>query len=1080
MSKLTALRNRALQVLLLISPALVFPDLTGQDVVVKEELKPFKTYPFSDPNPVSVRALNSMASSFYPYFVFDGFTEKPEVKMWKVITLENDFISVTILPEVGGKVWGAVEKSTGKEFVYTNKVMKFRSIGIRGPWTSGGIEHNFGLDLGHAPWTSSPVDYVIKEHPDGSASCIVGGLDLASRTQWRVEIKLDKDKAFFETNSFWYNPRPLHDAYLSWENGGFRASDDLQFFFPGTCYIGHDGNVDQWPVDREGHNLSYYRENNFGSSKSYHVSGLFTDWFGGYWHNSGFGFGHWTPYSDAPGKKIWIWSLARDGAIWEKLLTDNDGQYIEAQSGVKFNQASNVSGFNSPFDQLSIKPYYTETKTESWFPVIGTGGMVDASPAGTLNVVTAGDSLKILISPNIFLKDTLVIRNNGKIIHSACIELKPMKLYSGSVALNIADIGDLNVTLGKNILEYNSGTETLKTERPSRSPVNGDYNSAEHLFLLAEDMYAMREFTRALNYYYKCLEKEPSHLRALYKAAETEFRMYRYRNAEDLAKKILEINTYDPGGNFITGLINRRRGMINQAEEAFSIAARTMEFRSASFIQIAEARLLRGDFRGADDYAGKALDYNRISVPAREILIISSRKLHNNAKAEKQIGELLDIDPLNHFANFEKYLLSPSTASLNDFKSLIRNELPHETFLELALDYVNRGLYDEAAAVLGEAPANPIVFYWLAWLRKDTDVALSTQLLRKAADLSPFLVFPFRHETISVLEWALEKNDSWKTRYYLGLIYWHIGRLEKTLELFRECGYAPDYAPFYIARGILSQSAGRNSPPLGNDFSKALELDANDWRTWHFLAENLQSEKSYNEQLVKARQAYLRFPSNPVTGIDYVKALINNARYSESLKILETITILPYEGAREGHELYELANLSLAVSLIEQGKYDKAIKFIDNSKKWPENLGAGKPYDPDERFQDYLLSFCYKMKGKNKMTDYYSNRIIRYSGNDIPGEDPVNRYISTIAYNKAGKRQEAVIAMENWKAGQDSLSNWSISPGSRSPKVQWVIAKFNDNNEVSDRLEKEISDMPAEAMFRLFLRSYDIIDPKKK
>jgi len=184
-----------------------------------------------------------MVSPFYPYFVFDGYTDKGIAKDWKVVSLENEFISVKVLPEVGGKVWGATEKSTGLDFVYLNKVLKFRAIGIRGPWTSGGIEHNFGLDLGHAPWTSSPVDYLLKENTDGSVSCIVGGMDLASRTQWRVNIRLPADKACFETYSIWYNPNPLHDAYLSWENAGFKATDDLQFFFPGNHYIGHDGSL---------------------------------------------------------------------------------------------------------------------------------------------------------------------------------------------------------------------------------------------------------------------------------------------------------------------------------------------------------------------------------------------------------------------------------------------------------------------------------------------------------------------------------------------------------------------------------------------------------------------------------------------------------------------------------------------------------------------------------------------------------------------------------------------------------------------------------------------------------------------
>ena len=119
---------------------------------LQEDKQTIKTYPYSDPNPVPVLAINKKVAPFYPYFTFDGYTDRSTNKNWKVVTLDNAFITVTVLPEVGGKVMGAVEKSTGNEFVYWNHVMKFRAIGIRGPWTSGGIEHNFGLDLGHAPW----------------------------------------------------------------------------------------------------------------------------------------------------------------------------------------------------------------------------------------------------------------------------------------------------------------------------------------------------------------------------------------------------------------------------------------------------------------------------------------------------------------------------------------------------------------------------------------------------------------------------------------------------------------------------------------------------------------------------------------------------------------------------------------------------------------------------------------------------------------------------------------------------------------------------------------------------------------
>jgi Tfp pilus assembly protein PilF len=1053
--------------------------VTAQGSSIKEEIKSIVTYPYSDPNPLPSTAINSMVSPFYPYFVFDGYTDKGIAKDWKVVSLENEFISVKVLPEVGGKVWGATEKSTGLDFVYLNKVLKFRAIGIRGPWTSGGIEHNFGLDLGHAPWTSSPVDYLLKENTDGSVSCIVGGMDLASRTQWRVNIRLPADKACFETYSIWYNPNPLHDAYLSWENAGFKATDDLQFFFPGNHYIGHDGSIEEWPIDNQGRDLSFYRENNFGTSKSYHVSGFYTDWFGGYWHDSDFGFGHWAPYSDAPGKKIWIWSLARDGAIWEDLLTDNDGQYIEAQSGVKFNQASHESGFNSPYDQLSIRPYYTETKSEYWFPVKSTGGIVDASHAGTLNVISLNDSLIITISPNASISDSLYLFLNGHLTSSEYIRVKPMQPYRKAIAINKDKTDDIIVKVGNNLLTYNSDNKDIIIERPVRSNSPHDYGSSEHLFRLAEDMNAMRDYEKAMKLYLECIQKEPAHTKALNKISELCYRMEKYREGAEYAKRTLEINTYDGGANFIYGVIQKKLGDLIRAEEAFSVAARTMEYRSGSCLEIAGINLQQKDYSRAVEYAVKAIDYNRFNITAYEYLSSCYRKMMNKSEAINTIRELLEIDPLNHYARFEQYLLNPTSENLKSFKSLIINELPHETYLELAIRYTNQGMDSEAIRVLEEAPEYPIVLYWLAYLNRVNEPEKSIKHLENAAKNSPFLVFPFRLETINVLNWALQESDSWKTKYYLGLIYWHIDRPEKALELFEQCEDIPDYAPFYIARGILNQSYSNNNSTSCKDFKRAHTINPSEWRAWHYLSSCQQKTGAFQEQLKNSEKSYKMFPENPVIGIDYVKALINTGNFRKSLKVLDNITILPQEGAREGHDLYELANLSQAVSLIEQKKFDEAIKYIDDSKNWPENLGAGEPYDPDNRFQDYLSSFCFRMKGKDELADNYSNQIISYSGKNWKGAgDPSNIYIATMVFDKAGKNREAAIAMEKWKNNQDSLRNWRIAAGSLSPKAQWLMAKYNDNKEESARLEKEISAIYSETRFRLLLKSNKIINSR--
>ena len=166
---------------------------------IKEYKKVFTTYPFSDPDPIP-----KPDTKIYPYYRFDGFTNKSVQKEWKVIELENDYIKLMILPEIGGKVWSAVEKSTGKDFIYNNHVIKFRDIAMRGPWTSGGVEGNYGI-IGHTPNCATPVDYTIINREDGSISCVIGVLDLLTRTSWKLDINLPKDKAYFTTSSFWFN-----------------------------------------------------------------------------------------------------------------------------------------------------------------------------------------------------------------------------------------------------------------------------------------------------------------------------------------------------------------------------------------------------------------------------------------------------------------------------------------------------------------------------------------------------------------------------------------------------------------------------------------------------------------------------------------------------------------------------------------------------------------------------------------------------------------------------------------------------------------------------------------------------------
>jgi hypothetical protein len=325
----------------------------------------FKTYPFSDPDPVP-----ATSKTRYPYFRYDRTCHDAAYAKWQTVTLENDVIRVIILPQVGGKIWTATDKKTGRDFLFTNHVMKFRDIAQRGPWTAGGIEFNFGI-IGHNPSTGTPVDWFARENPDGSASCFVAAFDHITRTFWQVEVRLPKDAEEFETHVVWYNSSSLPAPYYHWMNAAYSVENDPQFLFPGKHVIGHEGEIETraWPVmEKNGRRVDDMPGNEWGGPKSYHVLPGNNGFYGIWWRNLGFGSYHRNETYEKFGRKIWLQTMSPYGLLWMKYKTDDDGQNAELQSGRCFNQPR-WNNYKTPFKHQTFAPGSTEMFTEHWGPI---------------------------------------------------------------------------------------------------------------------------------------------------------------------------------------------------------------------------------------------------------------------------------------------------------------------------------------------------------------------------------------------------------------------------------------------------------------------------------------------------------------------------------------------------------------------------------------------------------------------------------------------------------------------------------------------------------------------------------------
>lgn len=908
---------------------------------ISETAQVIQTYPFSERDPVPILTRDER---LYPYHAFQGYATESVPQEWKVVTLENDYIQVFVLPEVGGKVWGAVIKATGEEFIYRNEVMKFRNIALRGPWTSGGIEFNFGV-IGHTPSTATPVDYTLLKNEDGSVSCVVGAMDLPSRTHWRVEIRLSPEKAYFETNVLWYNPTPTTQSYYNWMTAAAFARDDLRMYIPGNRFLGHPGESHAWPYDELGRYLPDYAQNRFGGHKSFHVVGELDEHFGGYYADDDYGFGHWSRHEEMPGQKLWLWALSRQGAVWEDLLTDTDGQYVEYQAGRQHVQYAPGQDIN-PIKEASFDPGSADRWEEIWFPVVGIGGMSDVSRHGVLHVSENGDLIEIGLNAFESVLDTVRVIAGGETVAEFPFELGPLAVFGVSIPHPPGAFEVVSKALG---LRYATDRSDLALRRPFTTA----HEAAESIpevdqwVAKAQELIEARRFAQGRELLGRALGQEPWHRDGLVLMAGLDYRAGLVEDGLERIERVRQLDAYDPQANFVAGNLYRAAGSVVDAREAFGWAARSMAFRSAAYTQLADLALLEGDWPEAEHYASLALDYDRINLPALHARSIAARHLGTPAAAYP--AAMLSIDPLNHAARAEQYLLSGSAADADRLLRGMRSEFPEQTLLEVAIGYANRGLPRDAARLL-RAPAKlgPVAQAWLWYLEGAAEAlpALS------AAEVE--FVFPYRTETLGVLFAAAEASDHWSWTYLEALNLWALGRSDEARERMTALGNRPDLSSFYISRAHMGGGE--------SDLLRAQTTHGAGRLSSIHLIRHYQSKGRWDEALATSDVGRRQYPADFNLALLHARSLLYLDRPIEAAKILDEVHVLPSENASESHLMFEWAHVMIGMDLLDS-RPDEAARHFRQAMEWPEHLGQGRPYDPDERLPRYLLGVASKRSG---------------------------------------------------------------------------------------------------------------------
>ena len=773
---------------------LFLPQTGSADTVTLREtdevIPTYKSGP-PEPNPIFYFGRDSQGAEgrIYPYPLYDNLTNVRGEQSYHLVYLENKYIKVGIAPEIGGKLFSAVDKSDNYDFVYHQHVIKPALIGLIGAWISGGIEWN--IPHHHRASTFLPVQYRTESNPDGSKTVWVGELEVRQRMTWAVGYTLRPGSSVLECSVRIINRTPLPNSMLCFANVAVNANDNYQIIFPpDTQWVTYHFKRDfaAWPVASErfngvdfgdGTDVSWYK--NHQSANSMFAWNYTDDFYAGYDHGKEAGTMSIADHHIIPGKKFWTWGNSPRGRMWDNILTDTDGPYIELMVGAYSDNQPDYS-WMQPFEERSFQM--------NWYPFRGIGGVKNANLDAAVNLeVTNGIAKFGFCTTKEFPHATVQLKTGDKIILEENISINPAKPYINQIAIPTLDERGLRVSLsadGRELVAY-SPVRLEPMPRPAivTPPLAPeDITNDEELFLagLRIDQFHDPKLD-ADPYWDEVLKRDPGDTEANTGLGLLDLRNAKFADAEQHFRKALERLTakYTTPKNaeplYYLGVALAAQGKTDDASDAFYKAAWSQEWKSPAYFSLAEIASARGDFTASLNYANNSLDANALNVRAYGLKIAALRHLGRVKEAQEILKFAQQkTDPLDVRLMTEQWLLTRDKSAAGQLFTTL-NSFP-DTAQEIAAEFSDAGLWSDGTEVLAQSIAaapdkskiSPMVYYYLGdFAEKTGDAAKAAGYRTRATAQSPEYVFPFQSEAIGVLRRAMAANPSdARAPYYLG------------------------------------------------------------------------------------------------------------------------------------------------------------------------------------------------------------------------------------------------------------------------------------------------------------------------
>lgn len=974
---------------------------TKHGVKVWEENITIPTYGVGKPekNPIFLekRVYQGSSGVVYPYPVIEKILDERTDKVYHALFLENQYLKIMILPELGGRIQMAYDKIKQRHFIYYNQVIKPALVGLTGPWISGGIEFNWPQH--HRPSTFEPVDFTIEEHDDGSKTVWVSEVERMFNTKGMAGFRLYPDKAYLEINARLYNRTPFPQTFLWWANPAVKVNDDYQSIFPPDVHAVFDHgkrDVSEFPIAKgtyykvdysAGVDISRYK--NIPVPTSYMAIRSNYDFMGGYEHDTKGGLLHIANHHVSPGKKQWTWGNGEFGLAWDRNLTDEDGPYIELMTGVFTD--------NQP-DFSWIQPFEERTFTQYFMPYSELGAVKNATREAMVNLEVEGDTVTVkFYTTSAYQNATASVTCDGKTRWSETINISPEHPFIHSFKVSekkALHLFTASLQAGTRLLVAYTPEKTVdktipEPAKPAQDPKT--ITSLEQLYLTGLHIEQYRHATySAVDYYNEALTREPGDVRCNNAMGLWCLKRGQFSKAEPYFREAIKTltarnpNPYDGEPYYNLGWTLQLQGKTDEAFEAWYKATWNTAWQDAAYLNLARIATGKGSYEEALDLVNKSLIRNYHSHVARHLKSALLRKMGKAAEALSFIEESLSVDPFNFGCLYERYLLLSTAghdlSTLHQVKKLMRDHV--HNYIAFAQDYAHAGLYDEAAGLLrlsivDEKNVYPMVYYYLAYFAfRQNKHADAVELCKKASAMKPDFCFPNKIEEVNVLQTAIAiyPTDA-KAPFYLGN-YWYANRQYKEAIACWESSRAldPNFATVHRNLALAYHNKLQDAGKALKSLEKAFALDQHDARVLMELDQlNKKLNTPHKTRLALLEKHLAETEYRDDLYLERVTLYNQLGQYEKAKQLIAARKFHPWEGG-EGKVVgqYLICHLELAKIAIMEGAFSEALALLEQVESYPHNLGEGKLYGTRENDIHYLKGCVYECLGnKDRAAQYF-------------------------------------------------------------------------------------------------------------